>query len=149
MSVGVRVHHLAVAVRVHMERATPPAHQQAYPQDHDHHADDDLERVLDGVGQIAVEHDDGQAERDQRAGMSHAPRQPEAGRAAPPDRAFGERQRGDRGQVVRVGGVPKSEQERDDQGEEERTAPELGDVVVEFEHRYSRGRLRVSDSTKP
>jgi hypothetical protein len=147
--VQVAVLDLAVAVRVGVEPAAPPAQQEPRREEHDHEPDERLGRPLRGVRQVRVEQHDRQPEQGEGDRVPEPPREPEPPGAAHAAVGLGRDQRGDRGEVIGVGRVAQPEQQRDHEHQAEGLpVRQLGDPRVKAEHQ-SRGRSLNSDRTKP
>ena len=80
--VGMRVVQRAVRMRVGVEVAPPPAHEQPQAERHDHEADRDFGGALHSPRQCAAEEHDGDSEQEQRRRVPEAPGRAERGRAA-------------------------------------------------------------------
>ena len=133
--VRVRVHHIAVAVHVGVEASAPPADQQAHGEDDDDRADRHLGRALQAARQVGAEEHDRQPEREQRGGVAEPPGQSERRGATGPAALVRQQERGDRREVIGVGGVAQSEQHRHEQHDEQpAAAAQLRDRVVEARH---------------
>lgn len=115
--VGVRVGmpHAAVSMAMRVELAAPPAHQQTHGQNHDNDADRQLGRAGHGLRQVPPEEDHRQAAGEERDRVAQPPGQAQhAGAAgAVASVAIPEHQRRERGQVVGIGRVPQTQQDRD------------------------------------
>ncbi len=87
--------------------------------------------------EVGARDDDRHAQREQRGGVAQPPREAHPARAAGAA-AIARDERGDRGQVVRVGGVAQPQQDRDeDHGAEHGAVAQLGELLVKTEHRAS------------
>ena len=119
MHVRMRVQHRPMLMPMRVEISLPPAHQQADGQRDDHHANQRFRSALHELRQDTAEQDDGEAEQEQRDSVAEAPEEPEQAGAPPAAVVVRQDQRGNGGEMVRIGRMPRAEQQRDDEGEAE------------------------------
>ena len=116
----------AVPVHVGVEAAAPPAHKQADRERHYEESDQRLGGLLDPGGQVAPEQHDRQPEQQQGGGVPDSPGKAEP--AGAPDAIV--RRAGDQrrhcGQVVGIGGVPKTQEQGD--GEDDGAGLSTGEM---------------------
>jgi hypothetical protein len=126
-------------VLVHVEGTRPPAHKQAHREPDDDEADERLRGSLGPGRQRMPEEDERSSERDERQAVPDSPREAEAGtgpRITPlPARDEGR----DGGDVIRVGGVAKAQQDGDEEDDRQGCAVrETPEERVESAHRSGR-----------
>jgi hypothetical protein len=112
-----------VRVRMHVrvKCATAPPDEQPDGESGDEEADGRLGGALQSVWEVSPVEDDGDAERKERQRVPDSPRQSESGCIGGP--ALPRREQGRDGrQVVRIGSVAQSEQDRNADDESERRA---------------------------
>ena len=124
-----------VGVRVQVEVAVPPAHEQPDREEDDQRRDGGLRALLQALGQELLEEEDRETEEDERERVPEAPERAEPGRCPAGALLPGGDERGDGGDVVRIRRVTQAEQGRDEDHDEHGAAGgEMGDGVVEPEH---------------
>src|ERR671919_1470024 len=145
MGVKMGVPDTVVFVRVNVEEAAPPSDDEPHRQVSDCHCDRAFGELLHALRQIPVEHEDRDAEREERRRMTESPGRPQGcGRAGRPLSRAGDEGR-DCGDVVRIGRMPQTEQdghEDDDPGPG--TFGVRSDELVKAEHVNAPRRLALA-----
>jgi len=133
VGVGMSVANASVIVRMQVEVPPAPAHQEPHGEQCDQQADDGLGAPLNRVRQIPAKEDHRDPESEQRSGVAQAPRKSQQCRAARTMAMIGQEQRGDSGEVIGIGRMPKPQQNGYQQRHDATTA-EPSDPLIQSEH---------------
>ena len=109
-------------VRVPVERASPPAHEQPDREGNDHEPDRRLGPSLDGLGQVGRVEDDRQPEGEERRRMAQTPDEAEPAGRPPGVVVTGSDQRRHGREVIWVGCVAQTKQGCDGHHDQQRRA---------------------------
>ncbi len=145
VKVGVRVHHVAVAMRVSVQITPLPADEQTHGESDDEEADGHFRRRVDGLREEAAEENHGHPQGEYSHRVPEAPPETQGTGICLPAFIPGEHEGGNGGYVIGIGGVAETEQESREQGHGGAPAAELRDPLVQGgDHRRASGEASIT-----
>lgn len=134
VDVRVGVTNVAMSVRMRMEVPTAPAQQKADGEKRRDDAHEKLCRVSHDLWQLRPEHHDRHTEQKERRRVPETPEEAEHTGTSPAAAVIRQDERGYRGEVIRVGRMPRAQQEGDDEAECQAAAAESENPLIKKVH---------------